>query len=66
MRREAQDPAKRRAQMKRANPKYVMRNYLAQLAIDAAENDDPSKVVELLDVMRRPCASVVFGVQSGS
>ena len=44
----------RRARMNAANPKYVMRNYLAQLAIDKAEAGDNSLVNELLDVMRHP------------
>jgi serine/tyrosine/threonine adenylyltransferase len=44
----------RRDRMNGANPKYVMRNYLAQVAIEAAEQGDGSGVTELLDVMRRP------------
>lgn len=44
----------RRAAMNATNPKFVLRNYLAQQVIDAAEQGDASGVHELLDVMRRP------------
>lgn len=36
------------------NPKYVLRNYLCQGAIDAAEQGDFEEVRRLLKVMARP------------
>ncbi|SDU18091.1 protein adenylyltransferase SelO [Desulfobacula phenolica] len=44
----------KKQQMDQVNPKYVLRNYLAQTAIDKAEDGDFSMVRELLDVMRKP------------
>jgi uncharacterized protein YdiU (UPF0061 family) len=54
VRRDGVDAATRRANMNAVNPKYVLRNYLAQLAIDKAEAGDYSMVNELLDVLRAP------------
>ena len=40
--------------MNRVNPKYVLRNYLAQLAIDALEGGDASIAERLMAVLQRP------------
>lgn len=44
----------RREKMRLANPKFVLRNYLAQQVIDRAEAGETAGIGELLDVMRRP------------
>jgi uncharacterized protein YdiU (UPF0061 family) len=40
--------------MNRVNPKYVLRNYMAQLAIDAANQDDFSLIAELYEMLKHP------------
>ncbi len=37
-----------------ANPKYVLRNWMAQLAIDAAEKDDYSIAIQLFELLKTP------------
>ena len=56
LREDAVPGAVRRARMDAVNPKYVLRNYMAQLATDKAEAGDYSLVQELLDVLRHPYA----------
>ena len=48
--------AERRQQMQAANPKYVLRNYMAQAAIEQAHNGDYTEVNLLLEILQAPFA----------
>ncbi|TWC63612.1 YdiU family protein [Herbaspirillum sp. SJZ099] len=54
LRAEDSDDAGRRLAMHAVNPKYVLRNYLAQVAIDRARQKDFSEVEKLQAILRRP------------
>ena len=54
LRRDNQSTVVRRERMNRTNPKYVARNYLAQLAIDALAAGDASVIKRLMEVLERP------------
>jgi uncharacterized protein YdiU (UPF0061 family) len=50
-----ESPASERfALMHASNPRYVLRNYLAQQVIDSAEQGDDAPLHELMDTLRRP------------
>lgn len=44
----------RALKMNQINPKYVLRNYMAQLAIDAADKEDYALVDELFQLLKNP------------
>ncbi|MFX1672398.1 YdiU family protein [Paraburkholderia sp. A2WS-5] len=52
--RETRDDAARAAAMNRVNPKYVLRNHLAQTAIERAAQKDFSEVERLANVLKHP------------
>lgn len=51
---ETSDGHARTARMRRVNPKYVLRNYLAQQAIEQAQSGDFSEVRRLVEVLAAP------------
>jgi len=44
----------RAAKMNQVNPKYVLRNYMAQLAIEAADKGDNTLINELFNLLKKP------------
>ncbi len=51
---EALDDQARKEMMNRINPKYILRNHLAQAAIEKAQQGDFSEVATLLEIMTKP------------
>jgi uncharacterized protein YdiU (UPF0061 family) len=54
LQRETLTDKQRKTEMNKVNPKYVLRNYMAQVTIDAADQGDYSKVHELHELLKRP------------
>ncbi|MEW6167172.1 MAG: protein adenylyltransferase SelO [Pseudomonadota bacterium] len=54
LRAEQSDDAARAARMNAVNPKYVLRNHLAQRAIDDAQRGSRAEIDRLLTILRRP------------
>jgi uncharacterized protein YdiU (UPF0061 family) len=54
LRQEHSVDAQRRTAMHAVNPKYVLRNYLAQTAIEKAQNKDYSEIAKLLGILEKP------------
>ena len=46
--------SKRKTHMNHVNPKYVLRNYMAQLAIDAADKGDYQLIDDLFQLLKKP------------
>ena len=56
LQKENQPDEDRKTSMNLVNPKYVLRNYMAQLAIDAADEKDYSIIEELYQLLKSPYA----------
>ena len=54
---ESRDDLGRKEAMDAVNPKYVLRNYMAQIAIDAADKGDYSTIEELYTLLKQPYAT---------
>jgi len=51
---EEKTDTERKENMNRINPKYVLRNYMAQMAIDKADTGDYNLIHELYNVLKSP------------
>ena len=48
------EAAKKSESMDKVNPKYVLRNYMAQMAIDKADLGDYTLINELYELLKNP------------
>lgn len=53
---EERSDEERKEQMNQVNPKYVLRNYMAQMAIDKADKGDYTLIDELHEMLKKPYA----------
>lgn len=51
---ESSNDLERQKLMNQVNPKYVLRNHLAQFAIERAQKKDFSEITKLLDILSKP------------
>lgn len=51
---ETNSDSERKSQMNTVNPKYVLRNYMAQMAIDKADEEDYTLINELFQLLKKP------------
>ncbi len=56
LKKEIHSDHERKTAMNKVNPKYVLRNYMAQLAIDAADDGDYSVIEKLFNLLKLPYA----------
>jgi uncharacterized protein YdiU (UPF0061 family) len=56
LKKEQLDDMERLQKMNLVNPKYVLRNYMAQLAIDHADKGDYGLINELFELLKKPYA----------
>ena len=54
MKKETFSDEERKEKMNTTNPKYVLRNYMAQLAIDDADKGDYKLIDELFQMLKKP------------
>ncbi|MDP5092634.1 MAG: protein adenylyltransferase SelO family protein, partial [Polaribacter sp.] len=54
LQKESLSAIERKQKMNDVNPKYVLRNYMAQLAIDTANLEDYALIDELFQLLKKP------------